>query len=329
VKAYKRPLTLSFNPKQTSKVTKIRQASYTPILEMELSAATLLFVFLLSLPILVTLLRRQSASKKRRPPGPWNLPLIGSLLHFVKSHPPVVLRDLASKYGPVMFLRMGQVDTVVISSPAAAQEVLREKDVIFASRPSIVASEVFCYGNLDIGFSPYGAYWRTLRKLCTVELLSAKMVRQFAPIRDNETLSLIRNIQAAGRGGEPVHLARELLSCSNMITAKAAFGQVYSSELRDQFLSSMAVMTSFTGGFTFGDVFPSLRFTDVVTGLRRRMWRARLQLDDVFDKIIARSEAQRGDDLVSVLLRIRDEGELEFPMGIINIKAIILVIIYS
>jgi len=295
-------------------------------MEMELSAATLLFVFLISLPILVTLLSHKSTptSKKRRPPGPWNLPLIGSLLHFFKSHSPGVFRDLANKYGPVMFLRMGQIDTLVISSPAAAEEVLLVKDIIFASRPSIVASEFFCYQNLDIVFSPYGAYWRTLRKLCTTELLNAKMVRQFAPIRDNETLSLIRNIQAAGRGGEPVHLARELLSCSNMITAKAAFGQVYSSELRDQFLSSMAVMTSFTGGFTFGDVFPSLRFTDVVTGLRRRMWRARLQLDDVFDKIIARSEAQRGDDLVSVLLRIRDEGELEFPMGIINIKAIIL-----
>ncbi|KAG2634240.1 hypothetical protein PVAP13_2NG156500 [Panicum virgatum] len=292
---------------------------------MELSAATLLFVFLLSLPILVTLLRRQSASKKRRPPGPWNLPLIGSLLHFVKSHPPVVLRDLASKYGPVMFLRMGQVDTVVISSPAAAQEVLREKDVIFASRPSIVASEVFCYGNLDVGFSPYGAYWRTLRKLCTVELLSAKMVRQFAPIRDNETLSLIKNIQAAGRGGQPVtNLASLLLSCSNSITAKAAFGQVCSKELRDKFLRSIAVAMSFSGGFTVGDVFPSLRFIDVVTGLRRSMWRARHQLDDVFDKIIAGCEAQRGDDLLSVLLRIRDKGELEFPIGTTNVKAIIL-----
>ena len=83
---------------------------------------------------------------------------------------------------------------------------------------------------------------------------------------------------------------------------------------------------SYSGGFTIGDVFPSLRFIDVVTGLRRRMWRARLQLDDVFDKIIARSEAQRGDGLVSVLLRIRDEGELEFPIGTTNIKAIILVI---
>ena len=111
-------------------------------MEMELSAATLLFVFLLSLPILVTLLSRKSTptSKKRRPPGPWNLPLIGSLLHFLKSHPPVVLRDLANKYGPVMFLRMGQIDTVVISSPPAAEEVLREKDITFAAASSGTSS---------------------------------------------------------------------------------------------------------------------------------------------------------------------------------------------
>ena len=108
-----------------------------------------------------------------------------------------------------------------------------------------------------------------------------------------------------------------------------AFGQVCTSELRDQFLSTMAVGLSFSGGFTVGDVFPSLRFIDVITGLRRRMWRARMQVDDVFDKIIARSEAQQGDSLLSVLLRIRDEGELEFPIGTINIKVIILVIIYS
>jgi len=250
--------------------------------------------------------------------------LIGSLLHFLKSHPPVVLRDLANKYGPVMFLRMGQIDTVVISSPPAAEEVLREKDITFASRPSTVASEFFCYQNRDVAFSPYGAYWRMLRKLCTVELLSAKMVRQFAPIRDGETLCLIRNIQAAGRGGEPVNLGRQLLSCSNSITAQAAFGQVCSSELQDQFLTSIVVGLNFSGGFTVGDVFPSLRFIDIVTGFRRRMWRARLQLDDVFDKIIAQCEAQRVDSLVSVLLRIRDEGDLEFPIGTTNIKAIIL-----
>jgi alkylation response protein AidB-like acyl-CoA dehydrogenase len=63
----------------------------------------------------------------------------------------------------------------------------------------------------------------------------------------------------------------------------------------------------------------------------------RLQLDAVFDKIIAESEARReekkkttmgkigDDDLLSVLLRIKDEGELDFPIGTTNIKAIVTV----
>ncbi|CAO2163565.1 unnamed protein product [Urochloa humidicola] len=67
-------------------------------------AATLIFLSIISLPILVTLFRRNSAralsSKKRRPPGPRNLPFIGSLLHLLNSHPHVTLRDLAKKYDP-------------------------------------------------------------------------------------------------------------------------------------------------------------------------------------------------------------------------------------
>ncbi|CAO2163749.1 unnamed protein product [Urochloa humidicola] len=292
---------------------------------MELSAATFVFLSLISLPILVTLLSRNPAlsSKRRRPPGPRNLPLIGSLLHFLNSHPQIALRDLAKKYGPVMFLRMGHIDTVVISSPAAAQEVLKEKDVNFASRPSLMVSEFFCYDNKDVAFSPYGSYWRMLRKLCTVELLSAKMVRQFAPIRDHETLSLISKIQTAGQGGKPVNLAKLLLSCSNTIAAKAAFGQVCSNELREQFLWAMDVGLKISGGFTIGDLFPSLWFIDVITGLRRRMWHAHRQLDAVCDKIIAQCEAQQGDSLLSVLLRIRDKGELEVSFDTISIKAII------
>ncbi|TVU01138.1 hypothetical protein EJB05_53416, partial [Eragrostis curvula] len=280
---------------------------------MELSAATLVFLSLISLPILLTLLSSRSTptSKKRRPPGPLNLPFVGSLLEFLRgSSPQVALRDLANKYGPVMFLRMGQVFTVVISSPAAAQEVLQEKDVLFASRPNLLAGKILSYGNIDIACAPYSAYWRTLRKLCTVELLSAKMVRQIGPIRNSETLSLVWNIQATSQCGKPVNLGRMLISCSNTITAKAAFGQVCSAELQDQFLTAIEVGLKLGSGFSFGDLFPSLQFVDVLTGVKRRLWRARHQLDDIFDKIIARCEAQRGDDLLSVLLKIRDEGDL-------------------
>ncbi|KAK1685407.1 hypothetical protein QYE76_046255 [Lolium multiflorum] len=288
--------------------------------------------------ILVSLLGRKPtppSSKKRRPPGPRCFPFIGSLLHLLTSKPQVALRDLAKKHGPVMYLRLGQVDAVVVSSPAAAQEVLRDKDITFASRPSILVGEIFGCGNLDIAFAPYGAYWRTLRKLCTVELLSERKVRQFASVRDSETMSLVRQVRAAGRGGELVNLGRMLVSCASAITAETTFGEGCGVELREQFLSAIDLVLKISGGLCVGDLFPCLWFVDVITGLKHRLWRTRLQLDAVFDKIIAESEARReekkkttmgkigDDDLLSVLLRIKDEGELDFPIGTTNIKAIV------
>ncbi|KAM3369615.1 hypothetical protein ACQJBY_017489 [Aegilops geniculata] len=300
---------------------------------MELSAATLLFLSFVSLMILVSLLspKKTAGSKGRKPPGPRCLPFIGSLLHLLTATPQVTLRDLAKKHGPVMYLRLGQVDTVVVSSPAAAQEVLRDSSLAFASRPSILAAEIVGYGSVDIAFAPYGAYWRTLRKICMVELLSARKVRQFAPIRDSETMSLVRDVRAGG--GEPVNLGKLLVSCTNTITAKATFGDEFDAELQERFLAGMDVLLKITGAFSFGDLFPSLWFLDVVTGMRPSAWRARRQFDAIFDKIIASCEARRAeikkattgdDDLLGVMLRIKDEAQLEFPIGITNIKAIIV-----
>ncbi|KAI4968252.1 hypothetical protein ZWY2020_005364 [Hordeum vulgare] len=43
-------------------------------------------------------------------------------------------------------------------------------------------------------------------------------------------------------------------------------------------------------GLCVGDLFPSLWFLDVVTGLRGRLWRACRQQDELLDKIISQSE---------------------------------------
>uniref|UniRef100_A0A453MM82 Cytochrome P450 99A2 n=1 Tax=Aegilops tauschii subsp. strangulata TaxID=200361 RepID=A0A453MM82_AEGTS len=296
-------------------------------IRMELSGASLSFVLLISVyVIIVSLLSRKllASCKKRRPPGPWSLPLIGNLHQILTTKLPVVLRDLAEKHGPVMYLRLGQIDAVVVSSPAAAQEVLRDKDLTFASRPSILVTEITLYGNLDVAFAPYGAYWRTLRKICTVELLSDRKVRQFSPERDSETMSLVRNVGEAGRGGKPFNLGRLLVACSYSVTSKTAFGDKCSSELQQQFVSAMDAGLKLSAGLCVGDVFPSLWFVDVLTGLRGRLWRARRQQEKVLDNIISQSEMRPGDHLLSVLLRIRDEGELDFPMELDNIKAIIM-----
>ncbi|XP_066334584.1 cytochrome P450 CYP99A1-like [Miscanthus floridulus] len=141
---------------------------------MEICRLALVFLFLSSLLILVSSFRHSSRAntKKRWPPGPWAIPFVGSIHHMVTSQPQAALRDLAEKHGPVMYLRLGQIDTVVVSSPAAAQQVLQSNDVNFASRQALIAAEIIGYGTLDFAFSPYGDYWRALRKLCVLQLLS-------------------------------------------------------------------------------------------------------------------------------------------------------------
>uniref|UniRef100_J3ME95 Cytochrome P450 n=1 Tax=Oryza brachyantha TaxID=4533 RepID=J3ME95_ORYBR len=298
------------------------------------TVVTLLFLSLLSLAILAPLLSRRKPTpfraKTRRPPGPWRLPFVGSLHHLARDGG-APLRDLARRHGPVMYLRLGEVDTVVVSSPAAAEEVLRGgNDVRFASRPSLVATEIICYGNLDVAFAPYGAYWRALRKLCTVELLSARKVRELAPGRDAETRRLVGELRRHAGSGRPVNLGRMLVSCANAITGKAAFGERCGAELQGQFLAAIEVALRNSSGFCVGDLFPSLRFVDAAPGMRRRLWRARHQLDAVLEKIIAdcerrRNDATRDDNLLSILLRIRDEGDhLEYPINTVNIKAIVV-----
>ncbi|XP_044969127.1 cytochrome P450 99A2-like [Hordeum vulgare subsp. vulgare] len=296
------------------------------VMATEPSASTLvLLLTLASLVVLASVLSRKRKNH-RRPPGPWRLPLLGSLHHVLTSQPHVALRDLAKKHGPVMYLRFGQIDTVVISSPAAAQEVLRDKDLAFASRPNILVSEIFCYGGRDVVLAPYGPYWRTTRKLCTMELLSERKVRQFAPFRDSQTMSLIDNVRAAGRGGGPFNLGKLLISCTNTITGKATFGQVCDGELQEQFMTLIGQAMKNAGGYTVGDLFPSLWFVDTLTGLRGRLWRAHRQLDAILDKIIADecSKDEQGQHLLGVLLRIRDERNVEFPIDTTDIKAIIL-----
>ncbi|CAN6310302.1 unnamed protein product [Urochloa humidicola] len=315
---------------------------------MELmSLITALVLSIISLFVILVSASHKSRAKRsdqRRPPGPWGIPFIGSIHHLFTSQPQAALRDLALKHGPVMYLRLGQVDTVVISSPAAAREVLRDGDAAFASRPRLLGGEIICYSGLDIALAPYGPYWRALRKLATLELLSPRKVRQLAPVRDAETLSLVGELRAAATaaGGEPVNLGGMLMSCANSITAVATFGDRIGAESKEEFLSAMAVVVISGSGFCVSDLFPSLWFLDVVTGMRRRLQRAHAQLDAVTNKIVADCDARREEkrkkmknaegednkdekDLLSVMLRIRDEGQFEkITIGTTNIKAIII-----
>ncbi|CAN6282676.1 unnamed protein product [Urochloa humidicola] len=229
------------------------------------------------------------------PPGPWELPVIGSMHHLVNVLPHRALRDLAAAHGPLMMLRLGQTPLVVASSKETARAVLKTHDTNFATRPKLLAGEIVVYEWADILFAPSGDYWRKLRQLCATEILSPRRVLSFRHIREDEVALRIEEIRAAGPC-TPVNLSVMLHSLTNSIVSRAAFGK--KRENAPEFLAAIKAVVGLSSGFNVADLFPA--WTTVVakvTGLTRSLRCVHRMVDTILEEIIQERRAIRDDKI--------------------------------
>ncbi|KAE9602099.1 hypothetical protein Lal_00049566 [Lupinus albus] len=278
--------------------------------------------------------KQKSKVVEKLPPGPWKLPIIGNLhqLAWESSLPHRALRDLANKYGPLMHFQLGEISALVVSSPHMAKQILKTHDIAFLQRPQTLASQILFYGSTNIALAPYTDYWRQMRKICILELLSAKRVQSFAFTRENEVAKLIHFIHFSQ--GSPLNLTKAVSSLTNTIISRVAFGQ--KSKHEDEVLFLIKKIPQLLGGFDLADLFPSLKPLHLITGLKTKLENVHKKLDKVLDNIVhehqlrmrssnheARNEREK-EDLVDVLLRVQQNGTLQIPLTLKNIKAVIL-----
>ncbi|KAG8658356.1 desmethyl-deoxy-podophyllotoxin synthase [Manihot esculenta] len=298
-------------------------------MEIHVPFFQLLFAFLLViLPMIFNILHNLKNAKL--PPGPWKLPLIGNLHQLVGSLPHHSLRNLANEYGPLVHLQLGQVSVVVISSPDMAKEVMKTHDVIFAYRPNLLAGRIMSYDSTNIAFSPYGNYWRQLRKICVMELLSPGRVQSFRSIREDDVASLTKTISSSA--GSPINLAEKVFSMIYSITARAAFGEKCKDQ--EEFMSLILRSATLAGGFCLGDMYPSVKVLQVISGMKPKLEKLHKEMDKILDNILKEhreeklaakaSDEEASEDLVDILLRFQEQGDLEFSLTDNNIKAVIL-----
>ncbi|XP_061373405.1 cytochrome P450 71D11-like [Gastrolobium bilobum] len=298
---------------------------------LDLKALIPFFLFMIVALKIVRNLKKTDSTPKV-PPGPWKLPIIGNIPHLVTSTPHRKLRDLAKIYGPLMHLQLGEVFTIVVSSPEYAREVMKTNDVIFASRPQLLSAKIISYDSTNIAFAPYGNYWRQLRKICTLELLTTKRVNSFHPIREEEFTNVIKRI--ASEEGSPINLTKEVLLSIYTITSRAAFGKKCKDQ--EEFISLAKELVKVAAGFGIGDLFPSAKWPQLVSGLKPKLERLHQQIDQILENIInehkeAKSIAKQGqvekeEDLLDVLLKFQDGNGSNQDISLTNnnVKAIIL-----
>uniref|UniRef100_A0ACD5V1J4 Uncharacterized protein n=1 Tax=Avena sativa TaxID=4498 RepID=A0ACD5V1J4_AVESA len=249
------------------------------------------------------------------PTPPSKLPIIGHL-HLMGDLPYVSLAGLATKYGPdLMLVHLGAAPTVVVSSPRAAEAVLRTHDHIFASRPRSRVWDVIMYGQTDSCFSPYGDYFRRARKLVTVHLLNASKVRAQRPAREEEVRGVMGKIGKAAAAGEAVDMSELLHAFVNDLICRAVSGKAEG--LSKLFRELTDVNAALLGGFNILDFLPSLGRLELVRKVAcAKALRVRNRWDQLLDKLIddhSRREDEDEDedeaeqDFIDVLLSLQEE----------------------
>eukprot|EP00253_Pinus_taeda_P014811 PITA_14811 len=284
------------------------------------------------------------------PPGPWPLPIIGNL-HAISNLPHRCLCNLAKSHGPIMTLYLGSFRTIVVSSSDMAKQILKTHDHIFANRPEW-EGENHNESPSKISFAQYGPYWKFMRKICTLELLSPKRMESSKPIRVQEVFSMIQSILQESTTNNhnddnnvfnsnndncfAVDISRQVSLLTNNIICRMTFGKncsetylggrSFKEVLEDQFAVS--------GSFGYEDFIPLLGWLDL-QGVKRRQ----LEIHRVFDgflKTILEEHFERrkvngseSKDFVDVLISLSEDATMDMKITPDGIKEAIFVVISS
>ncbi|KAL9248452.1 Flavonoid-6-hydroxylase-like protein [Drosera capensis] len=164
---------------------------------MELAVSmAMIFVFLLFIVSILKIQRRSIPKDKRLPPeAKGALPFIGHL-HLLSGSRLLhrMFDRMADVYGPIFTVRIGVHRALIVSSWELAKECLQTNDKVFVDRPKSTNIEIMGYNNAIFGFSPFGPYWRELRRIAIQELLTSQRIKMLEPVRVFEVRTAIKAI---------------------------------------------------------------------------------------------------------------------------------------
>nr|AJD25148.1 cytochrome P450 CYP71A57 [Salvia miltiorrhiza] len=270
--------------------------------------------------------RRRRLAPTRPPPSPPRLPVVGNL-HQLGSLPHRSLQQLSRRHGPLMLLHFGSVPVAVASSASAAREIMKDQDLIFSNRPALSIPGRLLYGNRDVAFAPYGEYWRQMRSVCVLHLLSGKRIQSYRRVREEETSLMVARI--AQLSPSTVDLTEMLASLACDVVCRAALGRKYGAA--SKFKAAFEEFVRLLGAAPLWEYIPWLRWTRRFDGVDAMVVRVAGAFNEFLESVIRehrvgerRERDGGGLDFVDILLDLQRENQGGSPVDDDTIKAIIM-----
>ncbi|XVF59520.1 hypothetical protein PTKIN_Ptkin07bG0282500 [Pterospermum kingtungense] len=280
-------------------------------------------------------------SKKLSSPNPGNryctapqaggaLPIIGHM-HLLGGQQLIhkTLGAMADKYGPVFSLRLGSNRTLVLNSWEMVKECFTVHDKVFSDRPSITASKLLGYNFAMFGLAPYGSYWREMRKIAIIELLSNHRIDMLRHIRVLEVKTAIRELyksclsKGSGEIGVLVDMKQWFGDLTNNIALRMVGGRRYFGPNADceetEARRCQEVIRDFAsqfGEFVLSDAIPSLGWLDF-QGHEKAMKKTAKELDIIVQgwleehkqKRVLDGGVRQEQDFMDVMLNILEDHD--------------------
>ncbi|KAI9056287.1 cytochrome P450 [Trametes sanguinea] len=121
------------------------------------------WIMLLGLALFLTV--KQYSRRRKMPPGPRGLPLIGNKHQVPSIKPWRKFAEWNREYGPVVSFHLGSTPVIVLGTAQAAWDLLEKRSDIYSSRPRFVVAGEILSDNMRGLMLPYGEGWRKWRKV--------------------------------------------------------------------------------------------------------------------------------------------------------------------
>ncbi|CAN1185014.1 Geraniol 8-hydroxylase [Linum perenne] len=287
---------------------------------MEVLLISCLFCLLTTLAILLRFMSNKTPANL--PPGPSRLPIIGNL-HNIGDKPHVSLAELAKIHGPLMTLKLGQVTTIVASSPEIAKEILQKHDQVLSDRHLLLSIQAHNHHEFGIMTLPVGPTWRNLRKVCNTYLFTTQKIDSNQDIRRNMIQELLESVRKNAREGKVVDIGRAAFRTSFNVLSRTVMS--LDVEEAKEFKEATKGIVEGATKPNLGDYFPVLGKMDL-QGIQRRMKNHYEKVLNLFGRIIDERLKKRksekyvsNNDVLDTLLDITEgNGEVSMDLNLIK-----------